>query len=35
MKIGVIGLGTVGYGVIEILTNEKTRLERNETRNCC
>ncbi len=27
MKIGVIGLGTVGYGVIEILTNEKTRLE--------
>ena len=36
MKIGVIGLGTVGYGVIEILTNEKTRLEKsNETRNCC
>ena len=28
MKIGVIGLGTVGYGVIEILTNEKTRLEK-------
>lgn len=27
MKIGVIGLGTVGYGVIEILTNEKKRLE--------
>lgn len=26
MKIGVIGLGTVGYGVIEILTNEKARL---------
>lgn len=26
MKIGVIGLGTVGYGVIEILTNEKERL---------
>lgn len=23
MKIGVIGLGTVGYGVIEILTNEE------------
>ena len=35
MKIGVIGLGTVGYGVIEILTNEKTRRKRNETRNCC
>ena len=28
MKIGVIGLGTVGYGVIEILTNEKTHLEK-------
>lgn len=28
MKIGVIGLGTVGYGVIEILTNEKKRLEK-------
>ena len=28
MKIGVIGLGTVGYGVVEILTNEKTRLEK-------
>ena len=28
MKIGVIGLGTVGYGVIEILTNEKERLEK-------
>lgn len=27
MKIGVIGLGTVGYGVVEILTNEKKRLE--------
>ena len=27
MKIGVIGLGTVGYGVIEILTNERKRLE--------
>ena len=26
MKIGVIGLGTVGYGVVEILTNEKERL---------
>lgn len=28
MKIGVIGLGTVGYGVVEILTNEKKRLEK-------
>lgn len=28
MKIGVIGLGTVGYGVIEILTNEKKRLSK-------
>lgn len=28
MKIGVIGLGTVGYGVVEILTNEKLRLEK-------
>lgn len=28
MKIGVIGLGTVGYGVVEILTNEKQRLEK-------
>ena len=28
MKIGVIGLGTVGYGVVEILTNEKERLEK-------
>ena len=27
MKIGVIGLGTVGFGVDEILTNEKQRLE--------
>ncbi|OUP75025.1 MULTISPECIES: homoserine dehydrogenase [unclassified Thomasclavelia] len=27
MKIGVIGLGTVGFGVVEILTNEKQRLE--------
>ena len=27
MNIGVIGLGTVGYGVIEILNNEKKRLE--------
>lgn len=27
MKVGVIGLGTVGFGVIEILTNEKVRLE--------
>lgn len=26
MKIGIIGLGTVGYGVVEILTNEKDRL---------
>ena len=28
MKIGVVGLGTVGYGVVEILTNEKQRLEK-------
>lgn len=28
MKIGVVGLGTVGYGVVEILTNEKERLEK-------
>ena len=28
MKIGVIGLGTVGYGIIEILTNERKRLEK-------
>ena len=28
MKIGVIGLGTVGYWVVEILTNEKERLEK-------
>ena len=28
MKIGVIGLGTVCYGVIEILTNERKRLEK-------
>lgn len=28
MKIGVIGLGTVGYGVVEILTNEKDRLSK-------
>ena len=28
MKIGVVGLGTVGYGVVEILTNEKNRLEK-------
>ena len=28
MKIGVIGLGTVGYGVVEILTNEKERLSK-------
>lgn len=27
MKIGVVGLGTVGFGVVEILTNEKKRLE--------
>ena len=27
MKIGVIGLVTVGFGVVEILTNEKQRLE--------
>lgn len=28
MKIGVIGLGTVGVGVVEILTKQKERLER-------
>lgn len=28
MKIGVIGLGTVGFGVVEILTEQKTRLEK-------
>ena len=28
MKIGVVGLGTVGFGVVEILTKEKTRLEK-------
>ena len=28
MKIGVIGLGTVGYGVVEILTNEKERYQK-------
>ena len=28
MKIGIIGLGTVGYGVVEILTNEKERLSK-------
>lgn len=28
MKIGVIGLGTVGFGVVEILTKEKKRLEK-------
>lgn len=28
MKIGVIGLGTVGFGVVEILTKEKERLEK-------
>lgn len=28
MKIGVIGLGTVGYGVVEILTEQKERLEK-------
>lgn len=27
MKIGVIGIGTVGFGVIDILTKEKTRIE--------
>lgn len=29
MKVGVIGLGTVGYGVVEILTNEKERLSKS------
>ncbi len=28
MQIGVIGLGTVGYGVVDILTKEKKRLEK-------
>lgn len=28
MKIGVIGLGTVGFGVVEILTEQKVRLEK-------
>lgn len=28
MKIGVIGLGTVGFGAVEILTQQKERLEK-------
>lgn len=28
MKIGIIGLGTVGFGVVEILTEQKKRLEK-------
>lgn len=28
MKIGIVGLGTVGFGVVEILTEQKERLER-------
>ena len=28
MKIGIVGLGTVGFGVVEILTKEKNRLEK-------
>ncbi|MFV0393376.1 MAG: homoserine dehydrogenase [Coprobacillaceae bacterium] len=28
MKIGIVGLGTVGYGVVEILTKEKDRLSK-------
>ena len=28
MKIGVIGLGTVGFGVVDILTQQKKRLEK-------
>lgn len=28
MKIGVIGLGTVGFGAVEILTEQKERLEK-------
>lgn len=28
MQIGVIGLGTVGFGVVEILTEQKARLEK-------
>ena len=31
MKIGVIGLGTVGYGVIEILTNVKNVYQKLST----
>ena len=28
MIIGVIGLGTVGFGTVDILTKEKERLEK-------
>lgn len=28
MKIGVVGLGTVGYGVVELLTKQKDRLSK-------
>ncbi|MCD7840541.1 MAG: homoserine dehydrogenase [Erysipelotrichaceae bacterium] len=28
MKIGIVGLGTVGFGVVEILTQQKERLEK-------
>jgi homoserine dehydrogenase len=28
MQIGIIGLGTVGFGVVEILTEQKARLEK-------
>lgn len=28
MQIGIIGLGTVGFGVVEILTEQKVRLEK-------
>ena len=28
MKIGIIGLGTVGYGVVDIISKEKQRLEK-------
>lgn len=35
MKIGVVGLGTVGYGVIEILTKEKDRLSKAMNEEIC
>lgn len=35
MKIGVIGLGTVGFGVVEILTQQKQRLEKQIGEEVC